>query len=252
MYQVQLQNFEGPLDLLLFFIKRDELDIYDIPISYITEQFLDYIHFLDELDLSIASEFIYMASTLMAIKAKMMLPREESEEEELSEEDPRYELVQTLLEYKRYKEMGDDMVRIDFKARERYSRGYTEPDIVEEDNEPDSDDSLKEITMLDLMAAFKNAMLQKQEEVVHNVEQFETSVEIQSNYVLDTLRSQGRTSFVGLCETLKSRIMIVVTFLAILELVKEQDVVLYIGEDSRDFHMDLPTIDEASADSANT
>ena len=248
MYQVQLQNFEGPLDLLLFFIKRDELDIYDIPISYITEQFLDYIHFLDELDLSIASEFIYMASTLMAIKAKMMLPREETEEEELTEEDPRYELVQTLLEYKRYKEMGEDMVRIDFKAREKYSRGFVEPDIVEDDQEQETDDTLKEITMLDLMAAFKNAMLQKQEEVVHNVEQFETSVEIQSNYVLDTLRSQGRTSFTGLCESLKSRIMVVVTFLAILELAKEQDVVLYIGESSQDFHLDLPTIDEANAD----
>lgn len=249
MYQVQLQNFEGPLDLLLFFIKRDELDIYDIPISYITEQFLEYIHFLDELDLSIASEFIYMASTLMAIKAKMMLPREETEEEELTEEDPRYELVQTLLEYKRYKEMGEDMIRIDFKTRERYSRGYVEPDIVEEEEEA-ADDALKEITMLDLMAAFKNAMFQKEEEVVHSVEKYETSVEIQSNFVLDTLRSEGRTSFIHLCQSLKSRIMVVVTFLAILELAKEQDVILYVGDDSRDFHLDLPTIDEAQADSS--
>ncbi len=249
MYQVQLQNFEGPLDLLLFFIKRDELDIYDIPISYITEQFLEYIHFLDELDLSIASEFIYMASTLMAIKAKMMLPRDETEEEELTEEDPRYELVQTLLEYKRYKEMGEDMVRIDFKARERYSRGFVEPDIVEEEEET-TDDALKEITMLDLMAAFKNAMFQQEEEVVHSVENYETSVEIQSNFVLDTLRSEGRTSFINLCGSLKSRIMVVVTFLAILELAKEQDIVLYVGDDSKDFHLDLPTIDEAQADSS--
>ena len=104
MYRVQLQNFEGPLDLLLFFIKRDELDIYDIPISYITNQFLEYLHLLEELDLDVASEFVWMASNLMSIKAKMMLPREDSDEDDLlDEQDPRYELVQQLLEYKRYK-----------------------------------------------------------------------------------------------------------------------------------------------------
>jgi len=103
MYRVQLQNFEGPLALLLFFIRRDELDIYDIPISYVTEQFLEYIQFLEELDLGIASEFIYMASTLMAIKAKMMLPRVDLAEDEFDESDPRFELVQSLLEFKRYK-----------------------------------------------------------------------------------------------------------------------------------------------------
>ena len=247
MYQVQLQNFEGPLDLLLFFIKRDELDIYDIPISYITEQFLDYIHFLDELDLGIASEFIYMASTLMAIKARMMLPREESDDEELSEDDPRYELVQSLLEYKRYKEMAEDMIRMDFKAREHYSRGYTEPDIVEKEEESPGD-ALHEITLLDLMAAFKNAMFQQQEEMVHSVEKIETSVEMQSSYVLDTLQTHGRSSFIALCNSLKSRIMVVVTFLAILELAKEQQVVLYVGDDSRDFHLDLPAWDETQAE----
>lgn len=251
MYKVQLQNFEGPLDLLLFFIKRDELDIYDIPISYITEQFLEYIHFLDELDLSIASEFIYMASTLMAIKARMMLPRDEVDDEELTEEDPRYELVQSLLEYKRYKEMGEDMIRMDFRARELYSRGFTDPDVVASDEEP-SGEVLKEISMLDLMTAFKNAMLkQKEEEQVHSVETYETSVDIQSNFVLDTLRSQGQTSFVNLCSTLKSKIMVVVTFLAILELAKEHEVTLHIEEDNnQDFYLNLPTLDETESSPA--
>jgi segregation and condensation protein A len=94
MYRVQLKNFEGPLDLLLFFIKRDELDIYDIPISHITTEFLEYIHLMEELDLDVASEFILMASILMSIKARMMLPRDEEEDKELDEADPRYELVQ--------------------------------------------------------------------------------------------------------------------------------------------------------------
>ena len=102
MYRVKLKNFEGPLDLLLFFIKRDELDIYNIPISYITEQFLEYIRLMEELDLDVASEFILMASMLMSIKAKMMLPKED-DEEQMDESDPRYALVQRLLEYKRYK-----------------------------------------------------------------------------------------------------------------------------------------------------
>jgi segregation and condensation protein A len=122
-YRVQLNNFEGPLDLLLFFIKRDELDIYDIPISYITNQYLEYVNLMEELDLDVASEFILMASMLMSIKAKMMLPREEDENEEIDETDPRYELVQKLLEYKRYKEMAIKMADIDEETRKRYKRG---------------------------------------------------------------------------------------------------------------------------------
>ena len=123
MYRVQLNNFEGPLDLL-FFIKRDELDIYDIPISYITDQFLGFIKLMEELDLDVASEFVLMASMLMSIKAKMMLPREEQDEDlNLDESDPRYELIQRLLEYKRYKEMAVKMSDIDEETRKKYTRG---------------------------------------------------------------------------------------------------------------------------------
>ena len=133
MYRVQLQNFEGPLDLLLFFIKRDELDIYDIPISYITNQFLEYLHLLEELDLDVASEFVWMASNLMSIKAKMMLPREDSDEDNLlDEQDPRYELAQQLVEYKRYKEMSLKLSDIDEETRKQYGRGYPLADEVEQ------------------------------------------------------------------------------------------------------------------------
>src|SRR5690625_2336907 len=113
MYRVQLKNFEGPLYLLLFFIRRDELDIIGIPISYIAREFLEDIRLMEELDLDVASEHIYMASLLMSIKARMMLPVETSQDEELDEEDPRYELVQKLLEYKQYKEMAEKMTVID-------------------------------------------------------------------------------------------------------------------------------------------
>lgn len=239
MYRVQLQNFEGPLDLLLFFIKRDELDIYDIPISYITQQFLEYIQFLDELDLSIASEFIYMASLLMSIKAKMMLPREEADDEEMDEEDPRYELVQSLLEYKRYKEMGEELQEKDQIARKSYPRSYFEPDRVEP--EPDGE-ALHEVTIIDLIAAFRHVMAtERPAPTMHNVRKYETTIEKQSDYIINTIRMQGRSSFVKLCEELKSKIMVVVTFLAILELIKEKSLVLFMGEASTDFYIDLPT-----------
>lgn len=241
MYRVQLENFEGPLDLLLFFIKRDELDIYDIPISYITEQFLSYIHFMDELDLSIASEFILMASTLMSVKVRMMLPQPELEEDEFTEDDPRYELVQSLLEYKRYKEMAEEMSVFDQKTREQYYRGFTAPDQLEPEH---SGESLKEITLLDLIAAFKHATIDKPELPYHNVNKFETSIEAQSEYILESLQKRGRLSFAGLCAGLKTRIMVVVTFLAVLEMAKEQELILYIGEDSTSFEVDLPVYTE--------
>lgn len=241
MYRVQLQNFEGPLDLLLFFIKRDELDIYDIPISYITEQFLDYIRFMDELDLGVASEFIYMASTLMSIKAKMMLPEPEGEDDEFSEEDPRYELVQALLEYKRYKEVAENMYDLDKKARYIYNRGFTQPDQVEPEQKGEA---LREISLIDIMAAFKNVMKSVKEEHYHDVKRFETDIETQSEYVIAQLRQQGKASFKQLCDGLSSRIYIVVTFLAILELLKENQLKLYLTKSLTEFYLELPSPDE--------
>ena len=238
MYRVQLQNFEGPLDLLLFFIKRDELDIYDIPISYITEKFLEYIHFLEELDLNVASEFILMASTLMAIKAKMMLPRDEDAFEDDPEADPRFELVQALLEYKRYREMADELHVMDIQNRRFYYRGNREADILEP--EVDSGEVLRDITLFDLMTALKKVMAESvREEVYHNVERVPTNIEEQSIFVIDCLRKTGRLSFKGLCEGIVHRIKIVVTFLAILELIKERTLQLLIGDNPTDFHLEL-------------
>lgn len=238
MYRVELQNFEGPLDLLLFFIKRDELDIYNIPIAYITNQFLEYIHFLEHLDLNVASEFILMASTLMSIKAKMMIPQVQDEEDMEPEEDPRYELVQALLEYKRYKEMAEELQVYDHRSRRQFTRSYYETDKV--DFEPETGEALRDIALIDLMVAFKHAMIQKdQQPERHKVERFETTVEEQTDYVLNTLRSKGRRSFLQLCLDLTSRISVIVTFLAILEMIKEQRVHLYVDEDPTDFHLDI-------------
>lgn len=243
MYRVQLHNFEGPLDLLLFFIKRDELDIYDIPISYITEQFLEYLHLMEELDLDVASEFVLMASMLMSIKAKMMLPREETDDdEELDESDPRYELVQRLLEYKRYKEMAGKLADIDEATRKKYGRGYYEADVVEKQA---SGEALKDVTIFDLIAAFRKVLSDiERNTVVHKIEKVETTIEKQTEYVLYTLQNRGKQSFKELCQGLTSRVMIVVTFLAVLEMIKEQQINLYLMDTPTDFYIDLKPVDE--------
>jgi len=242
MYRVQLKNFEGPLDLLLFFIKRDELDIYDIPISYITNQFLEYISLMEELDLDVASEFILMASMLMSIKAKMMLPQEESDDE-LDEHDPRYELVQQLLEYKRYKEMAGKMEDIEEEAQKKHYRGYHDVDQVEKQA---SGEALKNVTMFDLMTAFNKVLADiKKQDAIHHVEKIEHTIEDQTEYVLNRLQERGRTAFRTLCMELKTRTKIVVTFLAILEMLKERQINLYVEDDDPTaFYLDLKPVNE--------
>lgn len=242
MYRVQLNNFEGPLDLLLFFIKKDELDIYNIPISYITKQFLDYIHMLEELDLDVASEFILMASMLMSIKAKMMLPREDSDDEEMDESDPRYELVQRLLEYKRYKEMSEKMADMDEEVRKQFMRGYPEADDVEQQA---TGEALQDVTMFDLIAAFKKVLQDiERKNIVHHVEKVSTTVEEQAEFVLNRLQDHGRQTFMEICSTLKNKIYVVVTFLAVLEMIKEQQINLFLEEDPTKFYIDLKPVDE--------
>jgi segregation and condensation protein A len=238
MYRVQLQNFEGPLDLLLFFIRRDELDIYDIPIAYITDQFLEYIQFMEELDLGLASEFIYMASLLMSIKAKMMLPRQLETGEEPDESDPRFELVQSLLEYRRFKEMGGELKALDLETRQYYRRGYPKTDAVtvQLDEEP-----LKDVSLFDLISAYSNILnSSKREKVVHKVEMVRTNIEEQTKFIVGQLRLRGRLSFLDLCADAGSRMIIIVTFLAVLEMVREQSLILFVGENSTDFAVDLP------------
>lgn len=243
MYRVQLKNFEGPLDLLLFFIKRDELNIYDIPISHITHEFLEYIRLMEELDLDVASEFIYMASMLMSIKARMMLPFEGDEEEELDEDDPRYELVQKLLEYKRYKEMAEKMTIIDEETQKKYYRGYPDADEVEKQA---TGEALKDVTLFDLMGAFRKVLADiKRQHTYHKVEKVSYTVEEQSEYILSTLQAKGRRSFLDICAELRNISVVVVTFLAVLEMLKEQQINLFIeNNDPTQFYIDLKPVDE--------
>ena len=165
MYRVKLTEFEGPLDLLLFFIRRDELEIEDIPISRITREFLDYLHVMAQLDLEIAGDFIVMAATLMQIKVRMLLPRDENAEEE---EDPRAELVRRLIEYKRFKELSQQMGTLEEEQRRVYYRKFFAADTHEEPAEV-KEETLADVSLFNLIAAFRGAMDHMPRKVVHEV-----------------------------------------------------------------------------------
>ena len=218
MYRVKLTDFEGPLDLLLFFIKRDELDIYNIPISRITREFLEYLHLMASLDLEVAGDFIVMAATLMQIKVKMLLPKDETAE---VEEDPRAELVRRLIEYKRFKEMSQEMGEMEDDQRKVYYRKFFHADTrVQEEGE--SDDMLQDVSLFNLIAAFKSAIDHMPKKVVHEVQLLNVSVDEQMSFVLDYLRIHGPTTILRLVVHMTEKVRIIVTIIAILELTKNK------------------------------
>ena len=216
MYKIKLQDFEGPLDLLLFFIKRDELDIYDIPIAYITKEFMGYLRLMERLDLEVAGDFILMASTLMQIKVRMLLPKEVDEEGE--EIDPRADLVKALLEYKRYKETTDELSYMEANQRKANFRNYFKKDAVESPQELDS--LLKNITIYDLIKAFRKAMEEKPVEPVHQVKKWNVTIDQQIDYLTETIKRRKKLLFFELMQEMRNKIKIIVTFIAMLEMIK--------------------------------
>lgn len=217
-YRVKLSDFEGPLDLLLFFIKRDELDIYDIPIARITKEFLEYLQYLTELNLDIAGEFIVTAAELMQIKAQMLLPRPEGEGEE--EFDPRAELVRRLLEYKRWKEMAELLERKQLQQRKLAYRGNFEndPKVMEEESD---EDLLRDVTLFDLIASFQHAVNKMPRKHVHEINKLNVSLDEQMEFILNLFKDKVEVSFYEIALTMTEKIRIVVTVVAILELMKQ-------------------------------
>ena len=222
MYRVKLSEFEGPLDLLLFFIKRDELEIEDIPISRITREFLDYLHVMARLDLEIAGDFIVMAATLMQIKVRMLLPRDENAEEE---EDPRAELVRRLIEYKKFKELSQQMGVLEEEQRRVYYRKFFAADAHEEPA-PGEDETLADVSLFNLIAAFRSAMDHMPRKVVHEVALSNVSVDEQMSFVLDFLRVRGATTLLALVSHMTEKVRIIVTVIALLELTKNKVIAL--------------------------
>jgi segregation and condensation protein A len=236
-YKVRLNSFEGPLDLLLFFIKRDELDIYDIPILRITQEFLEYLRVMTALDLEIAGEFIVVAAELCQIKAKMLLPREERVEGE-EEEDPRADLVRRLLEYRRFKEMSQELSTMSEEQRKVYYRQFFKKDDRESNVLEEEENLLKNVTLFHLLNAFKRAMERAPRiKRTHDVEMIPVTIEEQSEIILSSVSLRGELNFSDLfVEYLTSsdleelsvpvRLRIAVTFIAILDLVRNRLVAL--------------------------
>lgn len=240
MYRVNLDNFEGPLDLLLFFIKRDEIDIYDIPISYITEEFLGYIKYLEELDIDVAGDFILMASTLMAIKAKLLIPQvTESDVDDILEADPRLALTRQLLEYKRFKEVSKKMRLQEQLANKQYRRGISEAERIDMD-ENNASEALKELSVYHLMDTFKKLIEEAEvKPPVHKLQKRVTTIAKQSVFIQQRLKEWGKSSFKRLLEEIDDKLVLVTTFLAVLDLAKEGKLWIYVDEDVSAFSIEL-------------
>ena len=233
MYKIKLNTFEGPLDLLLFFIRRDELDIYDIPISQITKEFIDYLHLLETLDLEVAGDFLLMAATLMQVKVRMLLPKDIDEKGE--EIDPRADLVNALIEYKRYKEMSDEFSFLEASQRKISYRANFKNDETE--TQPELDTLMKNISIYDLIKAFQNAIMEKPKEVVHEVEKLNVSIDEQIAYIMEKVKVIGRINFINLVKGITAKIKIVVTFIALLELIKMGEIGLQESPNFNDFEI---------------
>lgn len=220
-YKVKLQIFEGPLDLLLFLIKRDKVDIYDIPIADVTKQYVEYMELMQLLDLEIAGEFLVMAATLMHIKSKMLLPPDETELEEEEQEDPRDELVRRLLEYKKYKEAADKLQSMHDSHKGIFVRaGEGERSRVVADDGSE----YFEASLFDLITAFRKVLKNVPKEAFHKVVKNEFTVSDKIHQIYHVLAKQSRVFFTSLFEDVKNKDEIIATFLAILELMKMREI----------------------------
>ena len=215
-YKVSLDVFEGPLDLLLYLIRKEEVDIYDIPIGRITDQYMEYLRLMRVLDLNIAGDFIVMSATLMLIKSRMLLPVEEREEmEEGDEEDPRWDLVRQLVEYKKFKDAADHLEALEMHMENVFGR---ESEHVEFGAPPDVD--LRDASIFDLISALNEALDRVQEEDLEEIFGEEYTVPQKITYIVETLKITKRLSITDLFTGMVSRQEIICMFLAVLELIK--------------------------------
>ena len=221
-YKVKLEIFEGPLDLLLYLIKKNEVDICDIPISTITDQYLEYLEMMKMLDLDIAGEFIVMAATLMQIKSRMLLPPDEVPEEEMEEEDPRSELIKKLLEYKKFKEAADRLAAIEATTSQQYTRKTEERPVPEIEDE----NAFFETSIFDLLTAFSKILKEVPRETFYKVVKDKFTVSDKIHDIVHTLVNEPKIYFSRLFKAAESKIEIIVTFLAVLELIRLKEIII--------------------------
>ena len=236
-FEVKLPLFEGPFDLLLFFIERDELDIYDIPISKITGDFLEYLHHMEQLNIEVASEFILVAATLMRIKSKMLLPRPQIDEQG-NEIDPREELVRHLLEYKKYKSVVENFHKMEETELMKEKRGNLMKELKSLAESTNVEAELQDVTIYKLMTVFEKVLKRFEAEKnkpVHQVIQYPYTVEGQKKYLTDELSRKPRVSFSELLSMYPTRIGLIFNFLAILEMLALGQLSIQVGEGYNNF-----------------
>lgn len=236
-FEIKLPLFEGPFDLMLFFIERDELDIYDIPIAKITNDFLEYIHTLEKMEIEVASEFILFAATLMKIKSKMLLPRPELNEEG-EEIDPREELIRHLLEYKKYKSVIGQLAEMEELRMSKWNRGNVVDELKKMSRVDDVDAEMQDLDLFKLLKIYQKVMFKfasRSDDTTHTVIQYPYTIEQQKSLVLDQLNNQPIIPFTDFIAMKPDKIFVIYTFLAILELLQLSLVTIKIGEGFNNF-----------------
>ena len=249
-YTIRIDAFEGPFDLLLFFIERDELDIYDIPIAKITDDFLGYVHTMENLNIDLASEFILVAATLMRIKAKMLIPRKEVDEQG-NEIDPREELVQRLLEYKSYKEATEELRRKEEARSMSFPRGNVQVELAALAEEALADAELESLTLFKLLQAFKRVMERFETakgQPVHTIVQYTFTVQEEQSNIINKLVYKPRLDFMDVFATCQSRIHAIITFLALLEMVNNQVIRLLAGDGVNNFWVEPHLVEKTEGE----
>jgi len=229
--------FEGPFDLLLFFIERDELDIHDIPIFQITNEFMGYLQELEQLNLEVASDFILTAATLMRIKAKMLLPRVEKDEEG-NEIDPRQELVQHLLEYKKYKSAVPELSEMEDQRLAQENRGNIHQELQQIANANHFEYELQDLSLYKIMRVFEKVMTRYEEEQnrpKHTVIQYPYTIEGQRDIIMRMVKQRDRVTFSSLIEEFPDKIGMIFNFLAILDMLQLNQIGIEVGEGFNDF-----------------
>ena len=235
MFNIKLENFEGPLDLLLYFIKRDKIDIYDIPITQITNEYISVIDEAKTLDVSIAGEFLFMASMLLRIKTQMLLPRQ-VDEESLDIDDPRIDLVAQLLEYKKYKNIANKLKNLHFENKDTFFR--SSPKVLY-DQSPDLSDFLDEVTLFDISKIFKEAIENAPTQDSFEIFRETVSLQEQKHFILKGLKANKILSLKKLVKKLETKIEIIVTFLALLEMIKQSEIICLQKESFKDIEIKL-------------
>lgn len=213
-YHIRLTQFEGPLDLLLHLIRRDKINIYDIPISHITKEYLAQIEIMQELELELAGEFFVMAATLMRIKSQMLLPRRAEDDNE--DEDPREELVRNLIEYRKFKEAAQQLAEKEDIRR----RLFTRPPAKSPKESSREDNKGMEVSVFDLVDAFKKVMEDLKKQITYRIEREEFSLEEKITLIRGTLEERSEVLFTELFKDVYNRLEVIVTFLAMLEMIK--------------------------------